>query len=199
MLKFWNNGNPILAVISGSGMRQTLKVDDKVIRTGNVAADPTIDLYDAEEVGPFPGPLEVESVPVHTKVGNLITTTRTVSWKPSAEIRSERIEEVKAAASGIIYAFASSTKQANLMARKQELSDIISGQLINTDGTFEAARALATAEVAEAIAMRAAWNYIKAVRTASNQFEANLALIADTDPAALVALQPTWPVMPVCA
>lgn len=88
--------------------------------------------------------------------GNLTATPRDID-----QLKAMRCEEIKAIARGKILAYMPEWKQANNTARMVELNWKVTG------GT-----ALTPAEQAEADALQAAWDNIKAIRTASNANEA---------------------------
>jgi hypothetical protein len=96
--------------------------------------------------------------------------------EPPAEITKA---DVKAEAQRRIYDRYPQWKQANMTARSTELFRIQSGFMRNSQGGFEAVRALSPDELAEEIAIKQAWDWIKAVREASNALENTTPIPAD--------------------
>lgn len=80
--------------------------------------------------------------------------------------------QVKAEASRRILAALPIWKQMNMNARSNELFRIQAGYMRDTDNTFQPARGLTAEEAAEEVALRQAWDWVKAVRAASNTIEA---------------------------
>jgi hypothetical protein len=62
-------------------------------------------------------------------------------------------------------------KQMNMTARSNELFRLQAGFMRGNSGNFDPARALSPDEVAEEVALKQAWDWIKAVRTASDALE----------------------------
>ena len=90
-----------------------------------------------------------------------------------ADAVEKNILAIKAKAQKIIYAQYTVEKQNNMQTRYKELESIIMGTYPNDDGTFAPARSLTAEEIAEMVTLRQAWDWIKAVRTTSNDAEAN--------------------------
>ena len=180
-LKFWNNGNPIVALITGSGMKQRLIVDGKVVRTGHIQADPVIDLYNSVKTGPVPAAFQAQGLSSFSKSGDTITEARTIEWMAVDEIKTTRIAEIKGQAGGLILTRVPVHEQTNLIRR---------GVILNDKGRVN----WSVSELVEWDAGLVLSDYVDAVRAASSQFEADL--IAEIDPATIAALQPTWPVVP---
>jgi hypothetical protein len=80
--------------------------------------------------------------------------------------------QVKAEASRRILEAFPLWKQMNMNARSNELFRIQAGYMRDSDNTFQPARALTSEETAEEVALREAWDWVKAVRAASNTIEA---------------------------
>lgn len=62
-------------------------------------------------------------------------------------------------------------KQANMIARQGELLRIALGQMIDAQGQAIPARSLTESEIAELVVINAAWDWVKAIRTKSNEIE----------------------------
>jgi len=78
---------------------------------------------------------------------------------------------VRAEAQKRIYKKFPAWKQANMTARSAELFRIQAGFMVDDTGAFLPARALTAEEKAEEIAIKRAWDWIKAVRATSDNLE----------------------------
>lgn len=109
-----------------------------------------------------------------------------------ATIRAHKIAEAKAEAQRRILGRYPQWKQANMHARTTELIAFESGHYRDSTGALQPARALTADEQAELAAIVGAWQWIKAVRMASDQIEADIRAAAD--PSAIdVVNDPRWP------
>lgn len=109
----------------------------------------------------------------------------TITYSVEGYSDAELTPVIEAEANRRILAQYSETTQRNLIARQSELDAIIAGRYVKDDGTFETARSLTASEVAEMIAIRQAWDWIKSVRVAE------ATLIAD--PPSNPTLDSHWP------
>lgn len=184
-LALWNNGAPqVLRTNKRVGL-----ADGRVVFNAKPA--PENDLYAYAEVGAVASRYRKSTGCTYANDGWTITATFSQGYIPLADIRAMRISDIKADAGARILAVLPDWKQRNLTARQSELQAIMAGQIIQPDGSFLAARALDTDEKAELVIIKAAWDWVVAVRQASDDFET--AIAAETDAAAAVALQPSWP------
>ena len=110
----------------------------------------------------------------------VITLTYRAEPKMTLEaLQDVRVVEVKAAAGRTILARFPDWKQRNLTARQAELQAIVAGTALQADGTFASPRDLTTDEMAELAEIRAAWEWIEAVRTESDAIETEIAVEDD--------------------
>lgn len=97
------------------------------------------------------------------------------------DLRNMVVAETKAEAGFRINTLAPDFKQRNMIARGVELTDVVVG-----------GGSLTAPEVAEKAALQGAWDYVKAVRAASDTIEAEI--LASADPASIdVAGHAAWP------
>lgn len=108
------------------------------------------------------------------------------------EARTQKIKETKAEAQRRIFARYPQTKQANMQARSDELDRIESGRWRDTSGLQQLARLLTASEIYELASFNVAWTWVKSVRAASDQIEADIQ--ASTDPANFDVINSSrWP------
>lgn len=174
-LAFWNGGTPR---VLRSNKRVRLANGDIVL---NAAADPANDLYHYVEAGAAPGRFQRSAGVGFANDGWTITATRTVEWIDLDAIRERRRAEVKAEAGQRILSILPDWKQRNLTARAVEL-------------TAQGPQTWTAEEQAEWDAGQALWTWVKAVRLATDIFEADIA--AETDAATAAGMQPLWPDWP---
>lgn len=86
-LCFWNNGAPGVARVTGSGNRRRLVMPDGSVRTGAVAADPLLDLYEFVEAGPRSAqPGNKITGPVFSNDGWTVTATYAEEADPDFDL-----------------------------------------------------------------------------------------------------------------
>lgn len=114
-------------------------------------------------------------------VGDVVERTWTVGARDVGATRAALVERVKAEAQRRIYAFAPAWRQANATARAVELLRI--GEANWSAG-----------DAADAAACTALWDRVRAVRTASDAIEAEVAALSAAAAAAFdVVASPLWP------
>lgn len=94
-----------------------------------------------------------------------------INIKRASQVDAARRDEIKQKAQAAILKIAPEWKQRNLIARSVELAE-----------TLATVGALTTDEQAELDAIKAVWNQVKAIRTASGQAEADGTRAADFNP-----------------
>jgi hypothetical protein len=95
MFYHWNDGAPRKAKVTGSGNRQKLVLDDGVVVTGKINADPDFDLYKYEETGPRPAEYEREGPMTYSLDGDTITAARSVVDMPLDQAKQRHKQKVK--------------------------------------------------------------------------------------------------------
>lgn len=144
-------------------------------RLMDAAATPAT--YDANGVELTPR-IEADPATVYEVVDEADVASHPWRLEPG---RAEKVIAAKAEAASRINTLAPDFKQRNMIARGVELTDVVVG-----------GGSLTAPEVAEKAALQGAWDYVKAVRAASDTIEAEI--LASTDPASIdVAGHAAWP------
>ena len=118
--------------------------------------------------------IQSRSGPALTVEADQVTAVWTVAERPLDEVKSALIRQVKQEAGATILAAYPDWKQRNMIARAVELTRLARSVTLNSD------------EVAEEIALQAAWDWIVDIRTVSDAKEAAIQA-ATTHAAALAA------------
>ena len=163
MKVFWNDGSPKAANIKGSGNNQVLVNIDGTTSMGGLRD--IVDLYEVVEVGGKPSQYQVDGGDTWEKNGDVVTKTKTLSFKPVADIQSIKIE--------------ASTKTKGSMLAKSDWEVIAEMDSARNPGK---PRAMPQATKDKRLA----------IITAHDDFET--AVVAETDPAVLVDMQPDFPI-----
>lgn len=116
-------------------------------------------------------PLQQGEDPVCAQVPLTETELAEAYVRAQADIAIMRPHQIKAEARRRILSVLPEWKQMNLIARQSELSRIQAGLMRDAQGAALPARALTPEEIAEEIAISAAWAWVTAIRTASDVLE----------------------------